>query len=52
MMGAIFLDLLIALGCAILFGLICVVFAITWKVVKYISQTSIDAHINKEPEDK
>lgn len=40
MLGTIFLDLIIGLGCAILVGLICVVFAITWYVIKLIGQTA------------
>lgn len=40
MMGNIFLDLIIALGCAILFGLICIALAITWWAVKIIAQAA------------
>ena len=35
-MTDIFLDLVVTLGCAILFGLICIVLAITWSCIQII----------------
>ena len=38
-MTNLFLDLAVALGCAVIFGLICIVFAFTWWVIRILCQT-------------
>lgn len=40
MISQLFLDLLVLLGCAIIFGLICLVFAITWYAIKAVIKTA------------
>lgn len=43
MITNIFLDLLVTLGCTIILGLICIVLAFTWWVVKFIAYTAKEA---------
>ena len=47
MMGVIFMDLLIALGCAIILGLIIAVLAITYWIVKIIAQAAKEVETKK-----
>lgn len=52
MIGNLFLYLLIGLGCAILAGLILVVLALTWWVIKIIAQAAKEVQSKRTPKDK
>jgi hypothetical protein len=40
MINNLFVDLLVLLGCAIVFGLICIVLAITWSSIKIVAKAA------------
>ena len=48
-MANILLDLITALGCAIIFGLICIVLAFTWWCIKIIGQIAKEANVKCSP---